>query len=521
MNNYYLVIYSLFLVLTCCNSDSKPDPRFESLITKEGNTFDLLITNGRIINGLDTSTIVTDLLVKNDKIIYIGMVDTAKIVATQIIDASEKVITPGFIDVHAHGNPLEMPGFENFLHMGVTTICLGQDGSSPMVTRMDEWMTKVDEAKPGVNITMFVGHGTLRHLSGIGYKPDPSEAEMQKMLDLLTEAFDAGCYGLSTGLEYTPGMYAGEEELIKLASLTGQHDRMIMSHMRNEDDDALEESIKELLKQGAHCRVHVSHLKSVYGRGTERAAEVLALLDGDISATADIYPYNASYTGIGIVFPKWAKAPNDYQKVKQTRRKELLDFLKHKIQQRNGPEATLFGTGYFAGRTLKDLSDESGRPYEEILLDIGPNGASGAYMVMDEDLQERLFQDEKLMVSSDGSTTMRHPRGYGTFAKIIETYVYQKNLVGLPVAIHKMTGLPAQTMGIADRGMIQENKVADLLIFDPQKIKANATFIKPKQFATGFDWVIVNGKVAVENGELEKERFGKMLRKERGEDNRG
>ena len=142
--------------------------------------------------------------------------------------------------------------------------------------------------------------------------------------------------------------------------------------------------------------------------------------------TADVYPYNASYTGIGIVFPKWAKPPNDYKTVVKSRRTELLAFLKQKILVRNGPDATLFGTAPYAGKTLSQLSEEQGIPYEKILLGIGPNRASGAYFIMDDDLQTEIIVHPNVMIGSDGSPTMRHPRGYGSFAKIIEEYVLKR-----------------------------------------------------------------------------------------------
>ena len=501
------------LILSSCKSQVEIDTSFEDFLELEGNQFKVLIQNGTIINGLDTIQRKQDLLINGDTIAYLGKVDTSKVEIDLIIDASHQIIAPGFIDAHAHGDPLSTPEFENFLRMGVTTICLGQDGSSPKINNLDSWISKVNAIRPGVNIALFIGHGTLRQLSGVNYKSDPNKNDIQKMNILLEKGLQAGCFGMSTGLEYVPGIYATEAELSSLAQTIGAYDGMIMSHIRNEDDDALEASIQELLDLGKFCRVQVSHLKSVYGKGSERAVEILELFDSPVKATADFYPYNASYTGIGIVFPKWAKAPNNYKIVSQKRRKELLEFLKNKVEQRNGPEATLFGTGYFAGRTLKELSDEAGRPYEEILLDIGPNGASGAYMVMDEQLQERLFQDEHVMVGSDGSPTMRHPRGYGTFAKIIETYVLEKGLVSLPTAIYKMTGFPAKTIGFPDRGSIMEGQKADIVIFDPNKVKAKATFVNPKQPAVGFEWVMINGNLVIENGILKEERYGEVLRK--------
>ncbi|MCO6487449.1 MAG: amidohydrolase family protein, partial [Phaeodactylibacter sp.] len=368
-----------------------------------------------------------------------------------------------------------------------------------------------------VNIALFAGHGTLRQLSGAGYKPQPAPEEMARMEALLSGALDAGCFGMTTGLEYVPGTYAGDEELAALAKIVGKRGGLAMSHVRNEDNDAVEASIRELLRQGQHCNVQVSHIKVVYGKGEERAEEILALLDsarnsGNYAVTADIYPYTASYTGIGIVFPQWAKPPHEYEQVKQERREELLSFLHQKIMSRNGPQATLFGTEPYAGKTLAQVAAEQGRAFEEVLLDIGPGGASGAYFVMDEALQGRLLEDPHIMICSDGSPTMRHPRGYGSFAKIIEQYVQEERRFSLAEAVRKMTSLPAQALGLQGRGFIREGYRADLLVFDPGKVKARATFSEPHRLAEGMDWVVVNGKVAFRDGELAG-RPGRVLRK--------
>ncbi len=514
MRQYHYLFFLSIIALFSCETGNVETDRFADFIESAGNTFDLLIMDGRVINGIDTSSTRADVLIEGEEIVFVGEVDSSRITVTTTIDAGGKVVAPGFIDAHAHGDPLSTPAFDNFLRMGVTTICLGQDGTSPERTDLGNWMTEVDRMQTGVNIAMFVGHGTIRQMSGIGYREEPAAADLAKMLDLLKAGLEAGCFGLSTGLEYTPGIYAQEKELEALARVVGEYDGLIMSHVRNEDNDALIESIQELLHQGRFCKVHVSHLKAVYGKGRQRAEEILATIDTVPNVTADFYPYNASYTGIGIVFPTWAKAPNDYQQVKRNKKAELLEFLKERIQLRNGPGATLFGTGPNAGKTLQEVSTEKGQSHEQILLDIGPRGASGAYFVMDSTLQERLFQSPKVMVCSDGSPTMYHPRGYGTFAKIIEEYVLKKKLVSLPVAIHKMTGLTARTLSLADRGSIASGKKADILIFDPAAIKANATYTHPKTYATGFEWVIINGKIAIENGKLSDDRYGRVLRKQ-------
>jgi len=306
-------------------------------------------------------------------------------------------------------------------------------------------------------------------------------------------------------------------ELLALAEVVGQNDRMIMSHMRNEDDDQLESSIAELLDQGRHARVHVSHLKSVFGKGAERAEEILGILasarESGIEVTAGVYPYNASFAGIDLVFPVWAKTVEQFDVAKVERRDELAEYLRNRVNRRNGPEATLLGTEPYTGMTLAELADKLDTPFEDVLIDVlGPAGAKGAYFVMNDELQTRLMTDPFVGICSDGDPTGFHPRGHGTFAKIIERYVMRDKVFTLPEAVHKMTSFAAGILGITDRGVVREGMIADLLIFDPARVHATATYPNPLQLATGFDVVIINGKVARENNQLADELFGNVLR---------
>ena len=510
----YTLVFLLAILFAC---QSAPSPFEQMLKAQPGAHYELLIHQGTVIDGSGQPGYAADVLISGDTIAFVGAVDTSAITVDRVVEAKDQVVTPGFVDMHSHGDPLTTPEFHNFLAMGVTTIALGKDGSSPDVRNLGNWMQQVSDTVPGVNIAMFVGHGTLRMQSGIKYNPRPSEEQLRVMGQLLTENLSAGCFGMTTGLEYMPGWYAPDYELEYLAKLVGERGKLITSHVRNEDDDAIEASLRELLLQGKHCAVHASHLKVVYGQGASRAEEILALLDSarreGIRISADVYPYTASYTGIGILFPEWAKPPNDYARVVATRRDELATFLRNKVHQRNGPEATLLGTPPYAGKTLAQLATERNQPFEDILIDdIRPGGASGAYFVMDDALQARFIRDSTVMISSDGSPTARHPRGHGTFAKIIETYVVQDSTLALPAAIRKMTSLSAQTMGISDRGRVAVGMKADLLVFEPSQVRAMATYENPFQLATGFDWVIVNGRVVKEQEHFSVERYGQVLK---------
>ena len=509
-----LVIQMIILfTLGACSKERVPFlPQFLEI--------DYLIKNGTIVDGTGRASYLADIVVVGDQIVFIGeedfSYDDSKVRIKNNIDAKGKIVSPGFIDLHSHGDPLKYPYMQNFLAMGVTTMTLGMDGSSPEINPLSLWMEEIDKQGIGPNLAMLIGHGSLRNLSGIGVKKNPTKEELEKMLSMLDESLKY-TFGLSTGLEYSPGLNAESHELRSLAKVIGKNNRLIMSHMRNEDDDHLEDSIAELLEQGEHARVHISHLKSVYGKGVDRAEEILNILnsarDSGIDVTAEIYPYNASYTGIGIVFPIWSKTQEEFNKVKLSKRKELESYLVNRINQRNGPESTLLGTAPYTGKTLADLSHEKEMNFEDILIDeIGPNGASGAYFVMNEDLQNRLLLDPNIGICSDGSISGYHPRGHGTFAKIIEKYVVNEGMLSLEEAIRKMTSFAAKVIGIDDRGILREGMKADIIIFNPNKVRARASYTNPFLLAEGFDIVMVNGKKAWDNQKHSDQLWGQVLK---------
>ncbi|MGK7393645.1 MAG: N-acyl-D-amino-acid deacylase family protein [Candidatus Cyclobacteriaceae bacterium M3_2C_046] len=507
----FIIILMLISNLFGCNQQKTIEYAYTG-----ADTVDLAIINGKIIDGTGQPPFMADLLINQQKIVYIGQIDTSLIPVRKVIDGSGMIVTPGFIDTHAHGDPLETPDFSNFLSMGATTICLGQDGDSP--PNLDSYLDQVEAIDIGPNLIYFAGHGAIRMETGVAYDTLPTEQDLKSMGDLLKKYLEHGCFGLSTGLEYNPGYFAGKSELIYLSKIVNSYQGLIMSHLRNEDNDAMEASLSEFFIQGAFCPIHISHLKVVYGKGSSRADQILQILkegrQKGIVVTADVYPYTASYTGIGIVFPEWAKPPNNYEQVVLQNKQKLLQFVKNRVMQRNGPEATLLGSGKFKGKTLKEAAAEAGKPFELLLVeDIGPDGASGAYFVMDQELQDTFIKDSLVMICSDGSPTARHPRGHGTFARIIADYVVKDKALDLEYAVFKMTGLPAQTLGLGNRGLIKKGYMADLLIFDPEAIQATATYEEPFQLAEGFDHIIVNGILVRQEGIFLPEKAGKLLRK--------
>ncbi len=486
----------------------------------------LVILGGRVVDGTGAPPREADVVVRGGRIAHVGPVDPDTLEAAERFDARGLVVAPGFIDAHAHGDPQETPAFPNFLAMGVTTIVLGQDGGSPEVSELPALMAGVEGTRPGVNVAWLVGHNTIRAESGVGFG-EPDDAGLQRMAELVERGLAAGAFGLSLGLEYDPGRRAGARELEAVAHPVAAVDGVVMSHMRNEDADQVEASLQELLEQGrrAGARVHASHLKVVLGDDPAQARRMLAAMararEEGMGVTGDVYPYTASFTGLSILFPDWARPPHDYESVARNRRDELLAHLRDRVESRNGPGATLFGTGGLAGRTLEEVAEEAGRPFEEVLWELGPGGARAAYFVMDEEVMATFLADPYVAVASDGSPVMNHPRGYGSFPRVLRRHVREEGLLPLEEAVRKMTGLPASILGLHDptrvavpRGTLQEGWAADLVVFHPDEVQDRADFTEPHRLAEGIRRVWVNGRPAwVDGAPAPGPRQGQVLRR--------
>ncbi|MGQ4659548.1 amidohydrolase family protein [Lysobacter sp. F6437] len=483
----------------------------------------LLLRDVLLVDGSGKPGRRTDVLVRGDRIEHTGAVSDGEARGLRIIDGGGRVLAPGFIDLHTHGNPLE-EAFTPFLAMGVTTVVLGQDGGSPALPdthrkpdSLSSWMDAVGRATPDINVATLSGHGALRRRAGIddGMRR-PSDAQLARMQSILEHDLRAGAFGMSSGLEYVPGRYAEPRELASLGSVIARFEGVAMSHMRSEDAGDVRDSIRELVAASGPARAHVSHLKMVYGNGEVAAEKLLAFLQTlrgpGQPLTADAYPYEASYTGVSILFPEWALPPTDYPGVLQSRRDELRAYLQQRMEKRGGPGALLFGTGPHAGRTLAQVAGQRDLPFAELLMEIGPDGGKAAHFVMDRVLQDRLLLDPRVAVASDGSPGGSHPRSAGTFAKWIEEFVVNDPRVSVEEAVRKATSLPASILGLDDRGTIRPGAKADLVLFDPASVRARADYVNPTAHAEGFDLVVVNGQPAYEAGEPVG-RSGQLLRR--------
>jgi N-acyl-D-amino-acid deacylase len=477
---------------------------------------DLVIAGGTVMSGAVPRGVVTDVVVDRGVIVHVGEIPPG-LVARRTIDARGLVVCPGFVDLHAHGN-VHAHG-RNFLAMGVTTIVLGQDGQSPDGRRMRELKRRHGHATLAVNVVPLAGHATVRALAGIGHRRSLGEAQLEKLERLVTEELRDGAFGLSTALEYEPGAFASREELARIARPVAAADAIVMSHLRSEDDDAIDAALDELLGQAASsgARVHVAHLKIVHATSVERAERLLRRLRdaraGGLRVTADAYPYEASYTTLGILFPSFAKPPHIYAEAVRARRDELLLHLRQRVTKRGGPAATLFGTDPYRGKTLDQVAREQGKPFEEVLLELGPNGGSAAYFVLSPLVQRRLLVEPKVMVGSDGSHATHHPRGHGTFARVLRELVVERRELTLAEAIAKMSVRASETVGLLalKRGLLDPGFAADLLVFDPADVKDEATYERPQVPARGMRWVIVNGVAAIAEGKPTTARGGRLL----------
>lgn len=496
-----------------------------------GKQYDLWIRGGLVVDGTGAAPRRADVAIRADRIVYVGA--PREFHAREVIDATDKVISPGFIDTHAHGDPLEDGSFANFTLQGVTSVVLGQDGRTPGYASergtdedippggrrtLEQWMQAVATLPLQTNIASLVGHGTLRWQAGVGIAPDVTPAQLQKMRAILLQGLQAGAYGMSSGLEYVPGRFAATEELTALARVVGREGGVVMSHMRSEDEDKIGAAIDELIAQGCNARVHASHLKVVFARASQDGDRVLAQLDGararGVAITADVYPYLAGYGDLSLLYPPWAKTREAWNQALATQRRQLETYLRERIARRGGATAILLADVPYANRTLARVAADLGLPPEKVVIDVmGFGGPNAAHFIMRADVQDRLICWPYAAISTDGGPWVRHPRSWGTYPKVLQEHVRERKLMTLEQAVHKMSGLPGQIAGLEQRGRIADGYFADIVVFDPQTIRSEATWDHPDRPPVGIDQVIVNGCVQVAAGRMTTNHCGRVLRR--------
>ena len=497
--------------------------------------FDILIRNARVVDGSGNPWFRADIGVSAGRIAKIGPL-TGK-TGTKEIDAASRLVTPGFIDVHTHSESgiVRFPQAENFLRDGVTTVVTGNCGGSELDVK--DFFSKLDQLKIGINLATLAGHNSIRRevMGSDNRKATPQEIDRMKAM--VSKAMEAGAVGFSTGLEYVPGTYSPTEELVELAKVAARYNGIYASHMRDEGDKVLD-AIREAAEIGrlAGTRVQISHLKQdtkAYWGNTQKMLDLIEEYRArGVDVTVDQYPYIAYSTTLATTLPTWALAGGQEKLVERlkdpaTRKKvfdEVLDFNKKRGYtdfEYTTVASCRFEPGY-EGKNLRQISTLRGRnishesDVETVLELMERGGVSVVTKAMSEDDVTNIMRYRNTAVASDGGVVQfgvarPHPRNYGTNARVFNEYVRLRKVLSIEDAVRKMTSLPAQIFNFKNRGLVREGFAADLVIFDPELLRDNASFENPHQYSTGFDWVLVNGKVAVESGKLMPDRGGQVI----------
>ncbi|MCD6084906.1 MAG: amidohydrolase family protein [Desulfurococcales archaeon] len=498
---------------------------------------------------------------KDGRIVKIGRIDES--LGDKVLRADGLVVAPGFIDMHSHDDLVFFKDIANKpkIFQGVITVVCGNCGVSPAPVRREtldilksytgilgrevsfdwstygEFLRKLEELDPlGTNFAGLVGHGTLR-IAVMGMEArDPTPAELEEMKKLLAQSMKEGAFGMSTGLIYPPGIYSRTEELVELSKVVARYGGYYATHMRNESDAVLN-SVAEAIRIGreAGVPVEISHLKVAGRRNWGRMAEVLRMIEKDreegVDVTADVYPYTAGSTYLAALLPPWAHVGGEERLKERCRNPEVREEMRKFIEEREDWENFVRRAGWenivityspshpeFTGKSIAKVSEEVGKdPYElvfDILAEDGTDAGMIVFLMNEEDV-EKAVTHPYVMVGTDGldiGVGKPHPRAYGTFPRLLGRYVREKKALTIEEAVRKMTSLPAQKLGLKDRGLIREGFWADIVIFDPKTVIDRATYENPRRTPEGIKHVIVNGVVEIEDGELTDDLGGKVLK---------
>jgi N-acyl-D-amino-acid deacylase len=501
-------------------------------------SYDLIIRNGRVYTGETAGFQSLEIGIRGEKIARIA--PNIKGSAPRVIDAKGLVVSPGFIDLHAHLEPLTLdPEAQSHVRQGVTTALGGPDGGGPL--RIGSYLDTLEVLGIGMNVGYLIGHNTVRnHVMGLVNKA-PDEKELLEMQQWIEKGMLDGAFGISTGLKYLPGTYAKLDEIVALSKVAARYNGMYTSHLREEGLGLLE-GVGEAIKIAELARIPVvlTHHKAIGIKMWGASKKTLAMVDSararGLDVAIDQYPYTASFTGISVLIPSWALEGNPVREF--SRRCEdpvLRDSIKQGIifnllNDRGGGDLRRIQFGSFDwkpelnGKTLHDWALQEGlepnveNGAELVIQAQMHRGAGCIFHAISEEDVRRIMQHPQTMIASDGRLSQPgkdhpHPRAYGTFPRVLGHYVREEKVLSLEQALFKMTAQPALKMGLNDRGFLRKGYYADLTLFDPATVRDNSTFEAPHQYASGILYVLINGKVVVDNGEYQDLRAGKALRK--------
>ena len=505
---------------------------------QSGPPYDLLIRGGTVVDGTGRARYRADVAVQGDRIARVSTTPIDPTGARRVIDATGRIVAPGFIDLHAHLEPLlRLPAAESHVRQGVTLALGGPDGGSPLP--LAPYMDSAQRAGLGINVAYLVGHNAIRtRVMGLADRA-PTAPELARMQALVEEGMRDGAFGLSTGLRYIPGFYSATDEVVALSRVAAARGGIYTSHLR-EEGLGLFEGVGEAIRIGREARIPIvlTHHKAIGKAMWGQSVRTLAMVDSARAAGIDVmidqYPYTASQTGLSVLIPPWALADGDSALARRMRDPVLRDsilrgVIDYIVNDRGGGDIRRVQVGRVAGqparegKTRVDWATQRGVPTTPDgaapLVVEGPlhGGATMIYHVIDEGDVRRIMQHPQTMIASDGRLTVpgegaAHPRAYGTFPRVLGRYVREVGLLTLEEGVHKMTGMPAARLGLTGRGVIAEGASADLVVFDAATVADRATFADPHQYPAGIGDVLVNGVPVVSGGTMTAARPGKVLR---------
>lgn len=508
------VVVSLIVSLVCL---------FASLIgcaPPETAPAGTVIVNALVLDGTGASAQRAGVRIVDEKIAEVGKIEPGP--GDVVVDAGGLTLAPGFIDTHSHAEwqILEHLDALAAVNQGITTVVVGQCGGS--MHPLSELFSRLEETPAAVNVASYSGHGTIRlEVMGDDFRRPATEDEIEQMRQLLREHMQAGAMGLSSGLEYDPGIYSETEEVVALSREAASHGGRYISHIRSEDRyfwDAVDEIIT--IGREADLPVQISHIKLAMQSSLGQADRLIGILDearaSGVDITADVYPYTFWQSTLTVLFPE--------------RNFEDRNAASFAIREITTPDEMLIPQyepePSYAGKTLAEIAEIRGTDPVTTLIDLIRDAEAFKKETGNDEVESVIgtSMDEadvaKLMawphtnIGTDGELHGAHPRGFGTFARVLGLYVRERQVVPLEEAVRKMTSLAADHMGITDRGRVQPGMYADLVLFDPETVMDRSTPEDPRALSVGIHKVWVNGELAYEDGQTTGNRPGRVLRRE-------